>query len=68
MEELLHREEPLELPQRNRLNVIRQQLDGKLKMLSDMDKEILGQCELESIDAEIEESEVAIAKIIDCKQ
>ena len=33
VEELLHREEPLESPQRNRLNVIRQQLDGKLKIV-----------------------------------
>ena len=68
VEKLLRRDEPLGSPQRNRLNVIRQQLDGKLKVLSDMDKDILSHCELDSIDAEIEESETVVARIFDCKQ
>ena len=33
-----------------------------------MDKDILSQCELDSIDAEIEESEAVVARIINCKQ
>ena len=56
-EELLNRSEPLQASQRSRLNVITQQLEGKLNMLSDMDKDILSRCELDTIDTEIEESE-----------
>lgn len=33
-----------------------------------MDKDILSQCELDSIDAKIEESEAVVARIINCKQ
>ena len=68
MEALLRSDELWGPPQENRLNVIRQQLDGKLKVLSDMDKDILNQCKLDLIDAEIEESEAVVARIIDCKQ
>ena len=67
-EELLNRSEPLQASQRSRLNVINQQLEGKLNMLSDMDKDILSRCELDTIDTEIEESEAVVAKIINCKQ
>lgn len=68
VEELLRRVEPLEASQRSRLNVINQQLESKLNTLSDMDKDILSRCEIEAIDAEIEESEAVVAKIINCKQ
>ena len=67
VEELLRRVEPLEASQRSRLNVINQQLESKLNTLSDMDKDILSRCEIEAIDAEIEESEAVVAKIINCK-
>ena len=60
--------ESLEPSQRSRLNVIYQQLEGKLNLLSDMDKDILSRCEIEAIDTEIEESEAVVAKIINCKQ
>ena len=33
-----------------------------------MDKDIHSQCHLDSTDAEIEESETVVARIIDCKQ
>ena len=66
--ELLNRSEPLQASQRSRLNVINQQLEGKLNMLSDMDKDILSRCELDTVDTEIEESEAVVAKIINCKQ
>ena len=33
-----------------------------------MDKNILSYCGMDSIDAEIEESETVVARIIDCKQ
>ena len=56
--------ETLSPEQHSRLNVIRQQLDGKLTLLNDMDRDILKHCEVEAIDTEIEESENMIAKII----
>ena len=68
VEELLRRVEPLEASQRSQLNVINQQLESKLNTLSDMDKDILSRCKIEAIDAEIEESEAVVAKIINCKQ
>ena len=67
VEELLRRTELLGPTQRSWLNVINQQLEGKLNTSSDMDKNILSQCELDAIDTEIEESEAVIAKNINCK-
>ena len=60
--------ERLEPSQHSLLNVIYQQLEGKLNLLSDMDKDILSRCEIEAIDTETEESEAVVAKIINCKQ
>jgi len=54
--------------QRTRLNVIKQQLEVKLNLLNDMDKEILACCELDVIATELEESEAVSAKIISCRQ
>ena len=45
VEEILLRANPLEVEQVKQLNVKLQQLDGKLKILSDIDKEILDKCE-----------------------
>ena len=58
----------LEAEQLKQLSVKMQQLDGKLKVLSDIDKEILDQCEVDTIEREIDESEVISAKILQCKQ
>ena len=66
-EEILHNES-LDAEQRSRLNVIRQQLEGKLKLLNDMDKDILQHYEVDAIETEIEELENVIARIINCNQ
>ena len=50
------------------LSVKQQQLDGKLKVLSDTNKEILAKCDVESIKRENDESETVSAKISECKQ
>jgi len=36
--------------------------------MNEMDEDILSHCELTTIEAEIEESETVIAKIINCKR
>jgi len=56
--------DPLDSMQQTRLNVIKQQLEVKLNLLNDMDKEILTCCELDVIATELEESEAVTAKII----
>ena len=48
--------------------MIKQQLEGKLKLLNDMDRDILNHCEVDAIETEIDESELVIAKIINCNQ
>ncbi len=58
----------LEPAQRIRLSVIKQQLDVKLSLLSDIDKDILSRCDLDVIAEELEDSEAVTAKIINCKQ
>ena len=67
-EEITNKADPLDSTQRIRLSVIKQQLDVKLNLLNDMDKEILTRCELDAIVNELEESEAVTAKIISCKQ
>lgn len=66
-EGILH-SESLDTAQCSRLNVIRQQLGGKLKLLEDMDKDILNHCEVDAIETKIEESKTIIARIINCTQ
>jgi len=58
----------LDLNQRVRITVIKQQLDVKFSLLSDMDKEILSHCDINSIPRELEESKAITANIITCKQ
>lgn len=60
--------ESLEPEQRSRLSVIRQQLEGKLNLLNDMDKDILKHCEVEAIGTEIDESENVIKRyhLLEC--
>jgi len=60
--------ETLVSSQRVRLTVIKQQLDVKFSLLSDMDKEILSHCDIDSIPRKLEESEAITANIITCKQ
>jgi len=52
---------------RSKLTVINRQLDGKLRLLSDMDEKILNLCEVDAIESEVNESEAIVAKVIDCK-
>ena len=66
-EDILHKES-LNSEHRSRLSVIRQQLDGKLNLLNDMDKYILKHCEVEATGTYIEASENVTAKIIKCNR
>lgn len=50
-----------------RLNFMRQFLDGKQESLSEMDQEILSLCEVTTIDKEIEESEEFTASVVRLK-
>lgn len=65
--EVILREETPTPEQRGQLTVIKQQLEGKLNLLRDMDEKIMNLCELDAIETEINESETIVAKIIDCK-
>ena len=67
-DEILLSTVPLESAQKTQINVISQQLDNKLKILNDMDKDILEKCDVSAIATELEESEAVTAKILSCKQ
>ena len=43
-------------------------VEAKLKVLSDIDKDILSKCDVGEIEHEIEESEAITAKIMNCQQ
>ena len=45
-----------------------QQLDLKLKVLSDIDQEILAKCDVSTIEGEIDESETVSTRILECQQ
>ena len=68
VDELLASGELIESEQLSWLNVKLQQLDGKLKLLSDIDKEILSKCNVDAIEQEINESESVTDKIMSYKQ
>ena len=51
-----------------RLNVIREQLEGKMKVLTNLDGEIVSLCQVDDITREIDESEGIITKLIECKR
>ena len=59
--------EPLDASVRNKLNVIRQQLEGKLSILNGMNKDILEHCDPGVIVTKIEESDAIVTKVISCK-
>ena len=67
-EEIISATELIDSSRRNRLHVINEQLEGKLSLLKEMDKDILDRCELEAIEHEIEESEAVVAKVINCRR
>ena len=52
----------------SRLRIIHEQLDGKMKVFSNLDGEIVSLCAEEDIDQEIDDSETIIAKIIEAKR
>ena len=58
----------LEFCNYNNNNVKQQQLDAKLKVLEDIDKQILDQYETGQIETEITDAEVVSAKVLACKQ
>ena len=51
-----------------RLNVVREQLEGKMKVLTNLNGEIVSLCQVDDITREIDESEGIIAKLIECKR
>ena len=63
VDEMLAGEGLLEAEQLKQLSVKMQQLDGKLKVLSNIDKEILDKCEVDAIEREIDESEAISASV-----
>ena len=62
------RDDMIDSEQHSRLSVIKQQLEGKFKLLNDMNRDILNRCEVDAIETEIDESELVIVKIINCNQ
>ena len=68
VDDMLSTDGPLRAEQLQQLSVKLQQLDGKLRVLSDIDKEILDKCDVDTIEREIDESETVTAKILECKQ
>ena len=68
VDELLATGESLESEQLSRLHVKLQQLDEKLKLLSDIDNEILSKCNVDAIEQEINESKSVTDKMMSCKQ
>lgn len=52
----------------SRLKVIYEQLDGKMKVFSSLDGEIVALCPEDEIEQEIEDSESIIAKVIEGKR
>ena len=50
------------------LNVVHEQLKGKMKALANLNGEILSLCQVDDITCKIEESEGILTKYIECKQ
>ena len=67
IDELLS-EEPLSSESVDRLNVLLQQLNNKMHVLQDINREILTLCAVEEIEREIEDSEAVDAKILKYKR
>ena len=59
-------DEMVDSEQMSRLSVIKQILEGKLKLFNDMDRDMLNRCEVDAIETRIDISKLVIAKIINC--
>ena len=59
---------PLNSDRIDRLTVICQQLESKEQLLLDYDRDILAKCTLEEVEAEVNDTESVIAKILECKR
>ena len=68
VDELLTTDGSMTPERATQLHVKLQQLEAKLKVLSDIDKDILSKCDVGEIEHEIEESEAITAKIMNCQQ
>ena len=68
VDNILATEDPLSADQLRQLSVKEQQLNLKLKVLSDIDQEILAQCDVSTIEGDIDESETVSARILECQQ
>ena len=68
VDNILATEGSLSADQSRQLSVKEQQLDLKLKVLNDIDQEILAKCETSTIEGEIDESETVSARILECRQ
>ena len=51
-----------------RLNIVRERLEGKIKVLTNIDGEIMSLCQIDDITCKIDESEGIITKVIECKR
>ena len=68
VDNILATKDPLNANQLQQLSVKEQQLNLKLKVLSDIDQEILAQCDVSTIEGEIDELETVSARILECQQ
>ena len=68
MNNLLSPKGPLHAERISRFNVKLQQVEAKLKILSDIDEDILSKCNIDDIEYEINKPKAVIARIIDCQQ
>ena len=59
---------PLSSEKIDHLTLIRQQLDSKEQLLMGYNRDILSQCTLEEVEAEVNDTEVVIARILECKR
>ena len=64
-DELLHLPGDVDV---GRCEIIRSLLEGKLKILSEIDEEILGLCDVKDIEQEIEESAEVVSRILTAKR
>ena len=68
VDEILTSGSALAAEQFKQLSVKQQQLDGALRVLSDINKGILDKCNVETSEGEIDESEAVSVRILECKQ
>lgn len=64
-DELLHLPDDVDI---DRIEIIRSLLEAKLKIVSEIDEEILGLCDVKDIEQEIEESAEVVSRILNAKR